>query len=190
MSGLARVIERVMISPVNYWAGFALDGGVAAVTIVAGASATSAGAPALVLALAVGAAFYSLLEYAVHRWLYHRWPTIVRRIHGHHHADVRLLQGAPWFVTLGVAAVHGALAALLVDRGLAAVFAGTVLAGYFAQSVVHAQLHRGRRAPRWLGRLRRHHLAHHRHDDGNYGITTTVWDRVLGTSRPAGARSR
>lgn len=190
MSGLARAIERVMISPANYWAGFALDGGVAAATIAVGVAATPAGPAAIALALAAGAAFYSLLEYAVHRWLYHRWPTIVRRIHRHHHADVRLVQGAPCFATLGVAAVLGALAALVVDRGLAATFAGTVLAGYFAQSVVHAQLHRGRRAPRWLDGLRRHHLAHHRHDDGNYGITTTVWDRVLGTARPAAERAR
>src|SRR2546429_642609 len=35
---------------------------------------------------------------------------------------------------------------------------------------------------RFLQRIKRHHLAHHFHNErGNYGITSAVWDRVFGT---------
>ena len=35
---------------------------------------------------------------------------------------------------------------------------------------------------RWLREIKKHHLAHHFHSEqGNFGITLDIWDRVLGT---------
>ena len=34
----------------------------------------------------------------------------------------------------------------------------------------------------WLRELKRHHLAHHFHSEqGNFGITSFIWDRIFGT---------
>ncbi len=35
---------------------------------------------------------------------------------------------------------------------------------------------------RWLREIKKHHLAHHFHSEqGNFGITLDIWDRILGT---------
>lgn len=175
-------LGRLTRSPANYWAGFVLDTG-AAVGLVAGGWAAHEGAalePGV--ALAAGGVSYSFYEYAFHRWLYHGASSSFRTLHRLHHASPSATIGAPFFFSLAVIGATWALARLFVPTSLAAVFAGSHLAGYAVQGMVHHAIHRMRPADRgWLERLRAHHLLHHRREDGNFGVTSALWDRLLGT---------
>jgi sterol desaturase/sphingolipid hydroxylase (fatty acid hydroxylase superfamily) len=177
---------------VNYWLGFALDFTVSLATIGIGVAAGDAPWPVPLAALAAGAFAFTLYEYALHRWLYHVLPTAVRRIHRDHHGEPRRLVGAPFFFSLTVTALTWALASLAVSRATAAVFAGTILFAYAYHGAVHHLVHARRfRGAGLFARLQRHHLVHHaaRYGDVNFGVTTTIWDRVFGTCYvPAASR--
>ena len=58
-----------------------------------------------------------------------------------------------------------------------------MLTGYTVYLLVHHAIHI--RAPTpgtYLYRARLHHAVHHyRDDEGNFGVTTSFWDRVFGT---------
>jgi sterol desaturase/sphingolipid hydroxylase (fatty acid hydroxylase superfamily) len=58
-----------------------------------------------------------------------------------------------------------------------------MLAGYAAYSLVHHACHFWTLSPGgYLYRMRLHHAAHHySRDAGNFGVTTSFWDRVFGT---------
>ena len=176
------ILERMTFSRANFWLGFVLDFGVSIPMIAAGALALADPGPAAA-AFAAGGLAFTFYEYVLHRWLYHVLPTAVRRLHRIHHGHPDRLIGAPVFYSLTVTAVTWALASLAVSRAAAAVFAGTLLLGYAYHGVIHWLVHTRRFRGGWLARLQRHHLVHHApgRDGVNYGVTTTVWDRVFRT---------
>jgi sterol desaturase/sphingolipid hydroxylase (fatty acid hydroxylase superfamily) len=137
---------------------------------------------------------YPLAEYALHRWVLHArflyrqaWTAKVwKRIHYDHHQnphDLGVLFGAlyttlpPIFLlTLPIGwAIGGApVAAMALAAGC------LIFAGYeFCHCVQHLPF-----TPRntWLREIKKHHLAHHFHSEqGNFGITSSLWDKLLGT---------
>lgn len=177
------MIDALVFSRTNYWAGLALDLVASCTLIVVGFAVTPRLGHAAAAA-AAGAVIYSFYEYALHRWIYHVVPGPVRRIHRLHHRDRSLLIGSPFYFSLGICAVTWWLAAQVVGARLGAIVAGVILLGYASFSVVHHLSHADRALPGWLDRLRRHHLHHHRHAAVNFGVLTTFWDRVFGTFRP------
>jgi sterol desaturase/sphingolipid hydroxylase (fatty acid hydroxylase superfamily) len=68
-----------------------------------------------------------------------------------------------------------------------------VMAGYVYYGLVHHLIHhrRGGASAGYLQGLRASHLRHHYSpQEGNFGVTTGIWDRVFGTViRPKGAKS-
>ena len=110
-----------------------------------------------------------------------------------HHAEPLALHGSPTIVTVLVFGVL-ALAPLWYLTGLqvaAAMTAGLML-GYLGYVGVHYAVHHlGSLGPRWLpasvrAQLRdliRAHAVHHHQTAYNFGVTTTIWDRVFGTMR-------
>lgn len=75
------------------------------------------------------------------------------------------------------------MAWVLWGTGVAVGYAG-FLVGYGAFLFVHYAVHHWTIRPTdTLYRLKMMHAAHHRLDDVNYGVTTTLWDRVFGTYR-------
>jgi sterol desaturase/sphingolipid hydroxylase (fatty acid hydroxylase superfamily) len=136
---------------------------------------------------------FSLIEYLVHRFLFHglmtgaRSPTARRwafALHGHHHRfpdDTHRLVMPPlvsWLIAGMLASVE---IAVLGTHRAAPLFAGT-LAGYLALFASHYYVHRfrPRRGPgRWL---RIYHLRHHHQDSGSrFGVSSPIWDVLLGT---------
>ncbi len=147
-------------------------------------------------AFGAGVVLWTLVEYLLHRFAFHfprRGPvssTVALLVHGHHHhypADPRrivatpaqslslfvLLGAALWFL-FGVVAAHAFVAPTL---------AGTVL-GYLGYEWAHWSAHHRRPRTAWGKVLKRHHLEHHhRSRDGQWGISTTVWDHIFQTTR-------
>jgi sterol desaturase/sphingolipid hydroxylase (fatty acid hydroxylase superfamily) len=154
-----------------------------------GARAFQVGVPAVAAVLV-----YPLAEYLLHRFLLHgqflyRSPLTVslwRRIHYDHHADpddLRVLFGALPTTLPVIAAVTVPMGlALSGAAGAAAAFgagAACMLVYEFCHCLDHLRC--GPRS-RILQSMRRRHLLHHFHNErGNFGITSAVCDRLLGT---------
>jgi len=137
-------------------------------------------------ALAVGVGAWTFTEYVAHRWLMHggRRFGVISREHVAHHVDPEATD--PRLRALGYAAV---VTPSLAGASLAGAWPIGVgwAAGYVAYEQFHWREHHRRPLGRWEREARRRHFAHHfGAPRTNYGVTTSVWDRVFGTYRPTG----
>jgi sterol desaturase/sphingolipid hydroxylase (fatty acid hydroxylase superfamily) len=144
----------------------------------------------LLLPLVAGAATWTLLEYLLHRFVFHarsaKGPGA--REHRQHHARPDYF--APWWqkalaaVAVTALLMPGAAFAVGVPNSLA--FTLGFIAMYLLYEVLHRRAHthppRGAYG-RWR---RRNHFAHHFADPRRaHGVTSPIWDRVFGTGLPA-----
>lgn len=130
---------------------------------------------------AVGFILWTLTEYRMHRSLFHR---LYRREHALHHIRPRDWIGlTPWHTGAGFLVLWLLTVFLTggIGRGGAA-FAGYV-SGYYAYIVIHFLIHHTN--TRIIAKLRAAHEAHHAGATGNFGVITSVWDRIFRTYRPA-----
>ena len=154
--------------------------------------AETAGPP--LLAALVIVLIYPLVEYLMHRHVLHSrllyrhkaTAALWKRIHYDHHQnpnDLVVLFGA-LYTTLPTIFVIAAPVGWLIGgpAGGAAAFA-TALTLFSLYEFCHCVQHLPF-TPRykWLRTLKKHHLAHHFHSEqGNFGITSFLWDRAFGT---------
>lgn len=137
---------------------------------------------------AAGFLLWTLVEYGLHRVVFHHRPTgpLGRKVHflahGIHHKD-------PWdrtrlvFPPLAGAAIALSLFALLaaaLPLGAAMACMAGLLVGYLCYDLGHYAWHHAacrRGLPRFL---KRYHLAHHFKDqDSRYGVSQPLWDLVF-----------
>jgi sterol desaturase/sphingolipid hydroxylase (fatty acid hydroxylase superfamily) len=155
-------------------------------------------APTLI-AIAVATLIYPLVWYLLHRWVLHsRWmfkmPPLAatwKRIHYDHHQDPNHLE-----VLFG--ALHTTLPTIAIATlpigwaigsfwdapigGACAAFATGLLTTCFYEFVHCIQHLAYKPKSKRLAEMKKRHMAHHFHDEnGNYGITTFFWDRLLRT---------
>ena len=140
----------------------------------------------------VGLAAWTLLEYLVHRFVFHHYSA-GSRLHQLHHdrpsdpnserssISTPLLAFPFGLLLIGIAGVKDG----------AAIFAGLLL-GYLIFIAVHYAVHRWQIEPNsWLYQAKMRHLTHHRDENCNYGVTTIFWDIVFHTdARTIGGRIR
>jgi sterol desaturase/sphingolipid hydroxylase (fatty acid hydroxylase superfamily) len=144
---------------------------------------------ASLLAAGLGAVGWTLLEYVLHRFVFHGASAtrLGAKEHRRHHAQVDYF--APWWKK-----ALAALAATAVTLPLAIVAEGATIglsftAGFIGMYLLYEVLHRRAHTHpptgaygRWR---RRNHFAHHFVDPRRgQGVTTPVWDRVFGTRLP------
>jgi sterol desaturase/sphingolipid hydroxylase (fatty acid hydroxylase superfamily) len=136
-----------------------------------------------------GVAFWTLFEYAMHRYLFHwslNWRPVkwlVYLIHGNHHAvpNDRMRNLMPPIVSLPVASLIWAGCVELLGPPGTWLLLG-YLAGYVAYDVVHYACHQWPMSGRLALAIKKHHMRHHHIDeDGNYAISAIFWDRIFGT---------
>jgi sterol desaturase/sphingolipid hydroxylase (fatty acid hydroxylase superfamily) len=175
----------VRISQLNYYGDFVLYpiviAGFAWLGLVRG---TELSRPGWLLAVLCGATGWTLLEYGLHRIVFHKLGPVVA-MHALHHAVPRALIGAPTWLTAGVFLVTlYAPLALFAPRGLASGITAGVVAGYLVYVTLHHVVHRpqSRFVRRILADTKRRHMLHHYAGSvGNFGVTTSAWDRVFRT---------
>lgn len=169
-----------------------------ALAVAAGYGAIRLGALATpwrtLAAIAALLAIYPFYEYALHRFVLHNrllykspmTAAVWKRIHYDHHQDpnrLDVLFGHPSNTLLAILApsfpvgyLIGGWSAALAATAMALV----VFAFYeFCHCVQHLNY-----TPKsaWLRRIKKHHMAHHFHNEtGNFGITLTFVDRLMGT---------
>jgi sterol desaturase/sphingolipid hydroxylase (fatty acid hydroxylase superfamily) len=134
------------------------------------------------LGLAIGGALWTLCEYLVHRVVYHR-IVVFRRYHEAHHANPQAYVGAPPMLATALVFVGSFAPLAPIAPIFASGLSAGMLAGYAVYGLVHHACHFWTPATGGhLYRMRLHHAAHHySHEEGNFGVTTSLWDRVFGT---------
>jgi sterol desaturase/sphingolipid hydroxylase (fatty acid hydroxylase superfamily) len=139
---------------------------------------------------ALGVLLWTLLEYVLHRFLFHITAKDLGgkirsfMAHGYHHEfpndKMRLVAPPLMAATLGIGA--GLVYFLLFgEKYWLQVFGGTAL-GYLGYDWIHYYTHHfhpKNRVGKWL---RRYHLMHHFQDDNDrYGISSPLWDIIFRT---------
>jgi sterol desaturase/sphingolipid hydroxylase (fatty acid hydroxylase superfamily) len=144
----------------------------------------------LALLMLGGLAIWTLLEYWLHRLVFHWEPDhpIGSRIHfiihgvHHDHPNDRLRLVMPPAASVPLAVVFLGLFVLVFGTPAAyPLFAG-MMGGYLAYDYMHYHLHH--HVPRTtIGkRLREHHMRHHFQDHRyGYGVSTPLWDVIFRT---------
>lgn len=143
--------------------------------------------------LAGGVLAWTLLEYFLHRWFFHKDPgdTFEGKlrqfmVHGYHHEfpNDRMRLVAPLLLSgslgipIGIAYYFAA-----GSYDWLAWFAGSIT-GYLAYDWTHYYTHHFSPTTRLGKFLRRYHMEHHYKDsDSHYGISSPLWDFVFGTWR-------
>jgi len=171
-----------------------------------------AGAGASLLLFAAGAILWTLTEYVIHRFTFHvprdleertneavarvqpgdavlphlRWSEkLYFLVHGVHHLypnDSRRLVMPP-AVSVPLAVFFYFLFGFLLGSPAALPFFAGFVGGYLAYDTTHYAVHHFRCRSRWSAHMKKIHMRHHYlNPDRNYGVSTPLWDLVLGTS--------
>lgn len=134
----------------------------------------------------IGFLFWTLIEYAFHRWLLHGGTTL-RRLHEAHHNNPEALFGTPPLVGMIQIMLCIFLPLYFVKPAAAGAMTAGMLFGYFVYIFVHWATHHlpisgsGYFAQVFAHARRRHMVHHYRGGAANFGVTTGLWDRLFGT---------
>ncbi|KAM6222723.1 fatty acid 2-hydroxylase [Rhynchocyon petersi] len=150
----------------------------------------------------LGIVLWSLIEYLLHRFLFHMKPpsnsyyliTLHFIMHGQHHKapfDGSRLVFPPVPASLLIAFFYGLLRLLLPEAVGGTVFAGGLL-GYVIYDMLHYYMHFG--SPHkgsFLYSMKAHHVKHHFvHQRSGFGISTKLWDYLFHTLIPEEPHSK
>lgn len=151
--------------------------------------ATSLSNVQIVGLFAGGLLFFTLVEYLVHRYVYHIEPTTESRrkfqwtMHGVHHAypkDKSRLAMPP-VLSVVIGTVLLGLFRLVLGQYAFSFLAGFMV-GYALYLVVHYSVHIFKMPKNALRMLWINHAIHHySEDDVMFGVSSPLWDYVFGT---------
>ncbi len=164
---------------------------VPAIVVVALLAEHRVGVPALVGLAFAGWAFWGLVEYWIHRVVFHIEPEegfgarLHWMVHGVHHDHpndpLRLVM--PPAVSVPGSAAFVAVFVLLFGVGPGLAIGVGFLVGYLAYDMTHHALHHHTPRTAFGRRLREKHMRHHFQDDTRgFGISAPWWDLVFGTA--------
>ena len=133
----------------------------------------------IALSVLAGLALWSLIEYAMHRLIFHGLEPF-QRMHGAHHHHPQALIATPTLVSAALILLLVWLpATLLGGFWLGCGLTLGVTLGYFVYGVVHHAVHHWRARSAWMQQRKLLHAIHHRFPHYNYGVTLSFWDRIF-----------
>ncbi|EER93353.1 hypothetical protein BDA96_01G072100 [Sorghum bicolor] len=148
----------------------------------------------VVLMALFGIFIWTLIEYTLHRFLFHIetktywWNTAHYLLHGCHHKhpmDSLRLVFPPTATAILCFPFWNLVAFFATPSTTPALFGGGLL-GYVMYDCTHYYLHHGQPSTDPAKHLKRYHLSHHfRIQDMGFGITSSLWDAVFGTLPPS-----
>ncbi len=141
---------------------------------------------------AIGLFVWTLIEYGMHRFLFHLDYYLPRHqmaytlhflMHGVHHylpMDKNRLVMPPTLFVLLAYPFYKLVFSVFPYYVACSAFAGGHL-GYVFYDVTHYVLHHAK-LPQYFQELKKHHLEHHyKNYELGFGVTSKFWDRVFGT---------
>ncbi|KAI0970864.1 inositolphosphorylceramide-B C-26 hydroxylase [Xylaria arbuscula] len=158
---------------------------------------------ALAASWLLGLFIWTLVEYILHRCLFHLdyylpdnrvGLTLHFLLHGVHHYlpmdKYRLVMPPTLFLVLATPFWKLAHALFFFDWYLAtAIYCGGIF-GYVMYDMTHYFLHH-QNLPLWYKGLKKYHLAHHFLDyELGFGVTSAFWDRIFHTELPTVAKTK
>lgn len=146
------------------------------------------------LLIGVGVLSWTLIEYVLHRFIFHYSPRsafgkkLVYAAHLSHHENPRATNRlfSSLLVSVPIATPYVLLSWIVTGSMQAAsyLFAG-LTAGYFCYEWLHFQAHHRRPRLRIFRYLRKYHLLHHyQTPELRFGVTSPLFDVILRTFRP------
>ncbi|KAK8918594.1 Fatty acid 2-hydroxylase 2 [Platanthera zijinensis] len=152
-----------------------------------------------ILLVMTGILVWTLMEYSLHRFVFHiqtrsYWAnTFHYLLHGCHHKhpmDGLRLVFPPAATAIICIPFWGLIRLFSTPASTPAIFAGGLL-GYVMYDCTHYYLHHGFPSTEPARHLKRYHLNHHfRIQNKGFGITSSLWDFVLGTLPPASSTQK
>jgi len=172
---------RLSQTKANYWAEFIVDGLLVVALLGAGLKHPDMSLERALGIMAMGMILFSLIEYCIHRWLFHWLDSPLSQGHEAHHQNPMGFDALPFFLPAMVSiGILGLLSELMPDA-TAFVLTGSIVGGYLIYGASHHFIHHVRYQHPWIKRWAALHHIHHVHPDSNYGVTTPLWDVLLGT---------
>jgi sterol desaturase/sphingolipid hydroxylase (fatty acid hydroxylase superfamily) len=140
--------------------------------------------------VAIGLFIWTITEYVLHRWVFHFYPKseFGQRIHfifhGVHHDypnDSKRLVLPP-SASIPMALALYFLFLYILPAGTIYAFYTGFLIGYLIYDMTHYALHHANfKSPFWK-QLKQHHMLHHYSDSTKgYGVSSALWDKILGS---------
>jgi sterol desaturase/sphingolipid hydroxylase (fatty acid hydroxylase superfamily) len=138
----------------------------------------------------VGLFIWTLVEYTLHRWVFHYEPKsdwgkrlhfIMHGVHHDYPNDATRLVMPP-AISIPLAFIFYNLFGLVFGyRYAPPSFAGMILGYLFYDMLHYATHHFSMKRGIWL-KLKQYHMKHHyADDDTGYGVSSPLWDYVFGT---------
>jgi sterol desaturase/sphingolipid hydroxylase (fatty acid hydroxylase superfamily) len=174
-------IVRMSSTPTNYWVEVGVDLTLCILLVVEGCRLQTGGALSALLAVALGLFAFSFVEYFFHRWMFHTRIPLFAQGHRMHHERPLGYDSLPFFLPGAVLLMLTGLVVLILPTGFALLMMGSVTLGYIAYGLSHFTIHHVRFKHPLLRRWAGAHHVHHYHPDSNFGVTTPLWDVLLGT---------
>lgn len=176
-----KFIARMSETRANSRAGLAADVLISVVLLSGGLQRTHSDSLAAVLTVFSGLLLFTLVEYCFHRWLFHGPVPLMEPGHRKHHENPLGYDSLPFFLPPLVILAIAGLFGLVLPASHALLLSGGLAAGYaiygLSHGIIHSTSFRHPLSRRWAAR---HHIHHH-HPDKNFGVTTPLWDIILGT---------
>lgn len=145
----------------------------------------------MILSFIFGWVTWSLMEYIIHRWVYHvpiknpKLSWVIDAFHLHHHKDLsdHEVLNAGFLLVYPLFIIISTLTYFMVrDAAIASAYVFGILVYYFLYEMVHYFIHYRIYSRGYMAFIQKYHLYHHfKRWNKNYGNTTSFWDRVLGT---------
>lgn len=144
-----------------------------------------------------GTLFFTLIEYLMHRFLYHipaasegrkKFQYTIHGVHHDHPRDKSRLALPPVLSVLLAVVFIALFRAVMGESGFA--FGGGFLFGYSTYLAAHYAIHMYKPPKNFMSIIWKHHNLHHFvGDDGAFGVSSPFWDHVFGTM-PADPKRR
>ena len=164
----------------NYWLEFVLDTALGMTFLIEGV-VRHAPPLAVVPLVLLGLFVFSFIEYFFHRWLFHGSLGLMAQGHAAHHDNPRGYDSLPFFLPALVLSGLSGLAVLAMPAADALLLSSGIALGYVTYGLSHYLIHHVRFRHALVRKWAAYHHIHHYHPDRNYGVTTPLWDVLLGT---------
>jgi 4-hydroxysphinganine ceramide fatty acyl 2-hydroxylase len=174
-------VMRMSSTRANYWAEVAVDVTLSLLLFYEGWRHLADGPLAGFAAIVLGLFAFSFVEYFFHRWMFHTRIPLFEQGHRLHHEQPLGYDSLPFFLPPAVLFILTGLMLFILSSGFALLMMGAVTLGYIAYGLSHFIIHHVRFKHPLMRRWAGSHHVHHYHPGSNFGVTTPLWDILLGT---------
>ena len=169
----------------NYWAGYFSNTAIVLFLFSRAFVSGNTTPPVLTIisVFVLGLLGWTLIEYWLHRTLYHIGETKFVIGHLMHHEAPKALLGVPYYVTAVVYIPLYYGLTFFFDPAILGIAMSAIWLGYIGYCAVHHGTHHWKFKNKLFKYYKAHHIQHHHCDNRNFGITLPLWDYVFFTKK-------